>query len=68
MDKIVRTSAGRPLLTKRELAKHLGVSVRGIEGFMASRRIPYFTLGYRTVRFDLERVLTALDSYEVKAR
>ncbi len=63
----VKPLTAHPFLTKRELAKHLGVSVRGVEGFMAARKIPYYTLGHRTVRFDLEKVMVALGSFEVKA-
>lgn len=68
MDTIVKPQAGQTFLTKRELAKHLGVSVRGVEGLMAARKIPYYTLGHRTVRFDLQKVMAALSGFEVKAQ
>ena len=54
-------------MNKRDLAAHLGISVRGVEGLMHARKIPFFTFGHRTVRFDLQRVLAALADYEVKA-
>ena len=68
MDKTVNTLTGRTLLSKSELAKYLGISVRGVEGLMAAHKIPYFALGHRTVRFDLHKVVVALERFEVKAR
>lgn len=62
------TDKGNRLLTKRDLAKHLSLSVRGVERLMARRTIPYFVLGHRTVRFDPTRVKAALAKLEVRAR
>ncbi len=42
-------------VSKREMAKHLGVSVRTIDTWMARRRLPHVKLG-RTVRFNLRDV------------
>jgi excisionase family DNA binding protein len=66
MDKIEPEKGSKQLLTKRELAGYLGMSVRGVEGLMAARKIPFFSLGHRTVRFDFARVVRALERLEVK--
>jgi excisionase family DNA binding protein len=60
------SSVARQLLSKRELAPVLGVSVRTIDNWIAQRRIPYVRLSARLIRFDLERVKGALARYEVK--
>ncbi|MHA3774892.1 helix-turn-helix transcriptional regulator [Verrucomicrobiota bacterium sgz303538] len=54
------------LCSKEELAREFKVSRRTIEEWMRSKRIPYLRLSPRMVRFDLERVLAALNRYEVK--
>ena len=66
VDKSANKPSAESLLTKKELAAYLGVSVRGVEGLMAARKIPYYSLGYRTVRFDLDKVLAAMDRFQVK--
>jgi len=68
MKTIQETESRSPqhFLTKADLAEFLGISVRGVEGLMAARKIPYFVLGHRTVRFELNRVMTALNGFEVK--
>jgi excisionase family DNA binding protein len=53
-------------LTKDELATLLGLKRRGVECLMKARRIPYLKVGGR-VRFQLDRVLQALERHEVKA-
>jgi hypothetical protein len=68
MDKNINVAPAQPFMNKAQLAKHLGISVRGVEGLMAARKIPYFSLGHRTVRFDLHRVMAALSAFEVKNR
>ena len=52
------------LLDKRSLARELNVSVRTIDSLMARRAIPYMKIG-RLVRFDLQRVRTALARSEI---
>jgi excisionase family DNA binding protein len=54
-------------LTKDELAAMLGITRRGVECLMKSRRIPYTKIGTH-VRFQLDRVMQALDGFEVRAR
>lgn len=57
-------SAG--ILTKKELARELRVSVRTIENQMKQRIIPFLRITKRSVRFYLPRVLTALQKREVR--
>jgi len=59
-------SSPRGLLSKKEVAKILGVSPRTIETWLSQRRIPQLRLSARLTRFDLPKVLAALDRYEVK--
>ena len=54
-------------LTKSELAGALGMSKRGVEGLMRRRKIPFLTLGHRTVRFFWPAVEKALGRLEHKA-
>jgi hypothetical protein len=56
----------RHLLSKQELAIAFGVSPRTIDNLKAQRKIPFLRLSSRLVRFNLERVKTALARYEVK--
>ena len=56
------------LLTKEELRERLNVpSVRVIEEMVKARRLPVIRLGYRTVRFDWEKVQAAIAKLEIKA-
>jgi hypothetical protein len=56
------------LLTKEELRERLNLpSTRMIDQMMRQRKIPYIKLGHRTVRFDYEKVLVALEKLEYKA-
>jgi excisionase family DNA binding protein len=54
------------LLTKMELAAILAVSPRTTDNWIAQKRIPYFRLSPRLMRFDLRKVQIALERYEVK--
>lgn len=53
------------LVTKKQVAKAIGISVRTVEGMMARKVIPFFKLSPRLVRFSLGRVKAALNRYEV---
>jgi excisionase family DNA binding protein len=55
----------RQFLSKRQLAEVLGVSPRTIENWLSERRLPQLRLSPRLTRFDLTKVLAALDRYEV---
>jgi phage terminase Nu1 subunit (DNA packaging protein) len=54
------------LLNKRELAAFLKISLRALENWQSSKKIPVLKLAPRTVRFDLCRVLAALAKYEIR--
>ena len=59
-------SVGRHFFSKQELALAIGVSSRTIDKWMAQRRIPFIRLSARLIKFNLERVKTALGRYEIK--
>jgi len=61
-----RQSVGRHLYSKQDVALAVGVSPRTVDNLMARKAIPYIRLSPRLIRFDLERVKTALARYEVK--
>ncbi len=55
-------------LDKLQLAERLGLpSKRAVEELMRKRKIPYLTLGHRTVRFFWPAVERALARLEIKA-
>jgi excisionase family DNA binding protein len=54
------------LLSTRELSEVLGVSRRTIGYWTAARRIPRLRLSGRMTRFNLARVQSALERYEIK--
>ena len=54
------------LLSKRELAAALNVSIRTIDYWIAGKRIPRLRLSARLTRFSLARVEAALARYEIK--
>ena len=49
------------------LSEHTGIPVRTLRTFVASRKIPYLKLGYRTLFFDPGKVDRALDDFEIQA-
>jgi excisionase family DNA binding protein len=64
--KLSEQPLGRHFLSKQELALALGVSPRTLDSWMSQRRIPFLRLSARLIKFNLERVKTALARYEVK--
>lgn len=54
-------------LTTEQLAEQLSVGKRTIRQWMTDGRIPYLKIG-RAVRFDPEKVETALSRYERNTR
>jgi len=54
------------LLTRRELAKRLGLSERSISNLQARKQIPFVRLSARCVRFHAGRVLSALRRFEIR--
>jgi len=56
------------LLTKEELRVALNLpSTRMIDELVRKRKIPMIRFGHRTVRFDLAKVMVALEKLEIKA-
>ena len=56
----------RGLLTEEQLAEKLQMSVSQLRKLRYSKKIPFFRIGYKSIRFDFQRVLSALDRLEVK--
>jgi len=54
------------LLTKKQVAARLNMTVRGVEGLMAKRSIPFHRPGSRTVRFDPRAVEDWLERTKIK--
>jgi excisionase family DNA binding protein len=54
-------------LNKLELAERLGITRHGVEELMRRRKIPFLTLGHRTVRFYWPAVERALCRLEHRA-
>jgi excisionase family DNA binding protein len=61
-----RRGNGR-LLTEDELATALGEEPRTIRHWRHSGRIPFYRIGYRSLRFNLNHVLEAIQKHEVQA-
>ncbi|MEY2493511.1 MAG: hypothetical protein QOJ45_3 [Verrucomicrobiota bacterium] len=59
-------SLQRELLSKQELALTLGVSPRTLDSWVAQKRIPFLRITPRLTKFKLDRVIAALDRYEVR--
>lgn len=57
-------AASRLLLTKKQLSAMLPMPVRTIEKFVGQGIIPCLRLTPRMVRFQLSKVLVALEKYE----
>jgi hypothetical protein len=61
------------LLTDEQLVRALNSALsaefteRSIASMRHAKRIPFVRLGYRTLRYDLDKVLAALTRNEVKA-
>ena len=55
------------LWNKKQVAERLSMTVRGIEGLMAKRSLPFYRLGSRTVRFDPREVEDWLERMKVRA-
>ena len=57
--------AAIPMLTKTDVANQLNLTVRGVEGLMAKRSLPFYRLGNRTVRFDAMEITEWLKRMKV---
>jgi excisionase family DNA binding protein len=55
------------LVNSKQLAAELGQSQRTIRSWIAARKIPFLKVGHRTMLFSPEKVLLALEKFEIKA-
>jgi uncharacterized protein YjcR len=55
----------RKLIRKKDLAAELNVSPRTIDNWVRQRRIPVHRFSARLLRYDLRKVQSALDKFEV---
>ena len=53
------------MIEKKQLAKELHVSPRTIDNWVRQKRIPVHRFSSRLLRYDLRKVQSALDKYEV---
>ena len=56
----------RKLVTEEELLTHIPITSRTLRELRFRRKIPYITLGHRTLLYDLEAVLRALNKLQIK--
>lgn len=61
------TSIAMPLLDSKALAGEIGCAETQINRLRRERKIPAIKLGYRTFKYDLPRVLAALECLEIAA-
>lgn len=54
-------------LSIEELSAETGFPVRTLRTFVAAKKIPFFKIGHRTLRFDFSKVIKALERFEVEA-
>jgi excisionase family DNA binding protein len=54
----------RTWVTKRDVVREYGVSMRTVDKWIAERKIPYYKVG-KLVRFDLDKVAKALERYTI---
>jgi len=56
----------RKLLTEEQLLGYVPITKRQLRELRFKRKIPYHALGHRTLLYDLEAVLRALDKLQIK--
>jgi len=56
-----------PLLTKKDIAAELSLTLSGIQALTRKRKIPVIRISHTCVRYDLEKVRAALAKFEQKA-
>jgi hypothetical protein len=55
------------LLTIGGLSAAIGIAPRTLRSLYLARKIPFIKTGHRTLLFDPEKVLAALEKFEVRA-
>jgi hypothetical protein len=64
----VPSGVAQNFLTKEQLRERLNLpSTRMVDELVRKRKIPVIRLGHKTVRFDLVKVMSALERLELKA-
>ena len=56
---------GEPLLTKREVAQKLRISIRSLDLWVNAHKIPVIRLSPGCVRFDLEQIKELLNKHKI---
>jgi hypothetical protein len=56
----------RKLIAEDELLHHVPVTSRQLRELRFRRKIPYISLGHRTLLYDLDAVMRALEKLEIK--
>jgi hypothetical protein len=59
--------AAKRLLNIKALSREKELPQRQIRTFYQTGKIPYIKVGHRTVLFDPEKVMAALERFEIKA-
>jgi len=62
---LTNLSDSRGMIRKKDLAAALNVSARTIDNWVRQKRIPVHRFSPRLLRYDVRKVRTALDKYEV---
>ena len=55
------------LLNIKDLAAAIPMPVRTVQTLKDQRKIPFLRIGRRTIRYELSKVIEALQKFEVKA-
>lgn len=61
-----RDASVRRLISKKEIANLLSVSVRTIDNWVREKRIPVHRFSSRCIRFSPPKCLSALDKFEIR--
>ena len=59
--------AAKRLLNIKRLSREKEIPERQIRTLYQTGKIPYFKLGHRSILFDPEKVMAALERFEIKA-
>ncbi|WP_395719406.1 helix-turn-helix transcriptional regulator [Prosthecobacter sp.] len=58
-----------PLATRKQLAAHVGLSLRTIDDLLSKALLPHFRIGTKSIRFDVAEVEAALrERFHVNAK
>jgi hypothetical protein len=54
------------LIEEEELLKHVPMTPRLLRELRYQRKIPFVRLSYRAIRYDLKKVMAAIERLEIK--